>query len=133
MIRFAAVAVALAALTGCPVDPLEPEVYLGQLTTAPPTLTATVANPYDRPPSIEMSAGVGVGLSCSDFCPDLPPAPDCPGMTHSIDPPELGQIHPVELPGRDDVVLLIAGEPGSGSLTVKTRCAEKTYALRVLP
>lgn len=111
----------------------EPEVYLGQLTAAPPSLTAAVHNPFEAPASIDLSAGAGVGLSCSEYCPGQERrSGDCLGATHSIEPAELGQIHPVDLPNRSGVALLIGGEPGVGELTVRTSCAEKVYRLRVI-
>lgn len=126
--------IAVAGLAGCPgPGSAEPEIYLGALTAAPPSLTGEVRNPFDEPPSIEISLGVGLGLGCTELCPGRSPSvPDCSGAIFAIEPAELGEIHPVDLPGREGTVLLIADAPGRGALTVETPCAEKTYELEVV-
>lgn len=125
---------ALSLLAACPAEPAESEIYLNQLTAAPPTLRAEVRNPYDGVPAIELSAGVGVGIGCAEYCPDRAAAvPDCAGARIEVAPAELAQVHPVSLPGRDATFLLIAGEAGTGAVTVRTSCAEKRYDLRVVP
>ena len=125
--------VGLVGLLGC--EPLEAEVFLGALTTAPPGLTGSVQNPFEEevPPSIQLSLGVGLGIGCSEQCPDRSfSVPDCIGASYTAEPPGLLQIHPVSLDSREGVILAVADEVGSGTLRVRTQCADKEYQLRVI-
>ena len=117
--------------TGCPSEPPEPEIYLHRLTAAPITTDADVFNPVDGVKRIEMSSGVAVGLGCTEYCPDTTRG-RCEDTRVEVSPEGLAEVHEAFLlDGRAGAVVLVAGDPGSGTVTISSPCARAEYRLDI--
>ncbi len=130
-------AVMLLTLSACPSpsrEPPESVVYLNQITAAPVSLVAEVNHPTDARPTIRLSQGSVMGVSCTEGCYD----PDdtrnqCQGVVISVSPPTLASVQVAHLPSAQEPRVLIGNEVGSGTVQISTACASNTYQITVVP
>jgi hypothetical protein len=116
------------ALAGCP-EEAEDEIEIYAFTAAPVGLTAAVRNQYDPPlHDVQITSGVTIAVGCWDSCDYTCVAP----TLVSADPGVL-RVQPLyRATSSATQFVLIAVAPGSTHVTVRTDCAEASYAVEVL-
>lgn len=120
--------IALLALGACdPVEP-DPDIIIHAASAEPPARTAKIAN-EKAGYTVSLSEGVVLGAACWDSCDSA-----CIGLEVIVaDPSVLGARAVHRTAGSRADIALIAGEPGTTELVIRTKCAERTYAVVVEP
>lgn len=129
----------LMALAGCP-EPREPypsNIYFRQMTAAPASLTGEVKHPLNSQsntrPSIRLSEGAIIGLSCQEDCnEDMGLRLRCEQTTITVSPPELADVRDAYLSdGTLRPVVLIGKQAGMGTIVIASPCVSNTYDLTI--
>ena len=132
--KFALSAVMLLTLSACPSSSPESVVYLRQITAAPVSLVAEVNHPFESQPTIRLSEGAVMGVSCTEGCyDDNDTRSQCQGVIVTVSPSTLASVRTAYVPSSREPHVLIGQEAGSGTVTVSTACASNTYQITVVP
>ncbi|MEO1270161.1 MAG: hypothetical protein AAFX99_18905 [Myxococcota bacterium] len=124
--------VSVALLTGCPVEPYLDEVNLFAQTQAPPAATALlISNSLNERYTLDLSEGVALAATCWATCED-----NCNQTTINVAPPDLLDVRPAYSPTNNsynpsNTWVLIGQTKGSGTLTITTSCASRSYIVTV--
>jgi hypothetical protein len=118
----------LLALGACdPIEP-DPDIIIYAASAEPPARTAKITN--DKPAyTVSLSEGAVLGAACWESCEST-----CIGLEVIVtDPSVLGARAVHRTAGSRAEIALIAGKPGTTELVIRTKCAERTYAVVVEP
>ncbi len=127
-------AVMLLSLSACPTSSPESVIYLRQITAAPVSLVAEVNHPFEAQPTIRLSQGSVMGVSCTEGCYDSNDTRNqCQGVVISVSPSTLATVQVAHVPSAREPRVLIGNEVGSGTVQVSTACASNTYQITVVP
>lgn len=116
------------ALLACdPVPEAEPDIVIVASTAAPPARSAEIVND-DPTYSVTLSTGAVLAARCWDSCEYQCIAPEL-----TVGDPNLLEIRSVYRYGSSSSELALIGKrAGSTTLTIRTKCAERSYAVSVL-
>jgi hypothetical protein len=122
-------ALALLALVACDPPPQpDPDIVLYAQSAPPPARAAKITN--QKPAhTVTLSEGAVLAAACWDSCDGSCIAPEL----NVSDPSVLGVRSVYRVAGSATELALIGTRAGSAELTVRTKCAERTYAVLVEP
>lgn len=125
--------VSLAALAGCPAEPLAPQITLHALTKPPPASVGSVTTDHDDAIfEIELSQGVALAIACSQSCEDAYGTCTSPTLTAG-DAALLGVRPLYRLGGGGADHVIIAKQVGTTTLTAASACGVQSYVVHIMP
>ncbi len=127
-----ALATILLFLTGCPSEGYDPQISLYPLTGAPPTKVAQLDNSHETLRTINLSAGVSLGVSCYSYCEEVTTTDACEGVTVTADHDEVLRVDEIYSAGASSHRFVLSGTAvGTTNVTVTTLCGSRKYLTTV--
>ena len=113
--------------TGCPEDPVTPEINLYSVTVAPPGRAATLVSDDLQGHEVRMSRGLAFAIGCWNNCKG-----SCVAPTFEVADPAIAEVRPVyRSAGGYPTWVIVAKSSGTTQLTVADTCAQQAYGLVV--